>query len=186
MRVLLRTLTQLSINANPKTVKVQNLRPFTAFQKPFSTQNDGGDKETDWTANFGGTGSSGHDSLDWDAGHSSWSTGLTKEHFDGEVVGKKVEPGTVQSQPATGQIQPGKGGSARPQRSGSSGIRWTDEELDVIKKLEAENRRAKAFVDGWDNRMHETAVLMKQVNTRTILIISVIRVSVCDCIFGSF
>ncbi|KAL8548967.1 hypothetical protein ACS0TY_008018 [Phlomoides rotata] len=156
MRALLRTLTQLSINANSKTVQVQHLRPFSAFQKPFSTQNDGGDNESNLTAHFGGTGSSGDDSLGWDAGHSAWSTGLTKEHFDGEVVGKKVEPGT-------GQIQSGKGDSARPQRGGSSGIRWTDQELDLIKKLEGENRRAKAFVDGWDNKMHETAMLMKQV-----------------------
>ncbi|KAH6766057.1 ribosomal protein L20 [Perilla frutescens var. hirtella] len=158
MRALVRALTQLSINANSKTAQFHSPRPLLTFQKPFSTQGDGGNKEADWTAHFGGTGSSAPDPMGWDAGPSSWSTGLTKEHFDGEVVGKKVGSNPTPNQPAAA-------GSVRTERRGGgySDARWTDDELSKMRELEAANRRGKAFVDSWDNKMNETAVLMKQV-----------------------
>ncbi|GER38734.1 mucin-related [Striga asiatica] len=148
MRVLLRALTQLSI----KPSKLHTLSPFPAIQRSFSTQDEGGKKESDWTAHFGGTGSSGSDSLGWDVGPSSWSTGLTKEHFDGEVVGQQVSAGA-------GQRKPGTGG---PKDGWYSNARWTDEEVKRMNELEAANREGKAFVDSWDDRMDEMTVLMKQ------------------------
>lgn len=158
MRGLLRTFAQLSINANTKTSQLYNPRPLLTFQNPFSTQGGGGgDKDADWTLHFGGAGSSSPDPMSWDEGSSSWSTGLTKEHFDGEVVGKKVgAPDPTDSQP---RARP----SGRTQRPAYSDARWTDDELVRMRELEAANRWGKGFVDSWDNKMHETTMLLKQV-----------------------
>ncbi|KAK4353538.1 hypothetical protein RND71_025732 [Anisodus tanguticus] len=41
---------------------------------------------------FVGTGST--QDLGWDSGLNSWSTGLTKEHFDGEIVGRQMGSGS--------------------------------------------------------------------------------------------
>ncbi|XP_016486456.1 protein GAMETE CELL DEFECTIVE 1, mitochondrial [Nicotiana tabacum] len=142
MRALQRILTNLSQNPLPKSLKNFN------FIKPFSTGNN------DWSSNFGGTGSSTED-LGWDVGSNSWSTGLTKEHFDGEVVGRQMGsgPGPVPTNVRSGG----------PSVGGFSSARWTDEEMDKVKELQAENRKGKAFVDGWDERMKDISVLMKQV-----------------------
>ncbi|KAL0389077.1 UNVERIFIED_CONTAM: hypothetical protein Scaly_0264800 [Sesamum calycinum] len=156
MRALLRTLTQLSIKPNTKAGQFHNLSPFLALQKPFSTQDGSGDKEPDWAAHFGGTGSSGADPLGWDAGASSWSTGLTKEHFDGEVIGQQLTSDSGQSQRSAGSPGQSQG------RKWYSDARWTDQETSKLRELEAANRRSKAFVDGWDDRMDEITVLMKQ------------------------
>ncbi|PIM97512.1 hypothetical protein CDL12_30014 [Handroanthus impetiginosus] len=155
MRALLRTLTQLSINADSKPIQVHNLSRFLAFQKPYSTQDGNGNKEPDWAAHFGAADSTGNDPLGWDAGASSWSTGLTKEHFDGEVIGQQVS-----SEP--GQSQRGAGGSGEsPRGRGYSDARWTDQEMTKMRELEAANRRAKAFVDTWDDKMNEITVIYK-------------------------
>ncbi|KAM3283577.1 protein GAMETE CELL DEFECTIVE 1, mitochondrial isoform X1 [Capsicum chacoense] len=124
MRVLQRILTNFPPKPLPKTLKNFN------FVAPFCTGND-------WSGNNIGS------NLGWDSdsGSNSWSTGLTKEHFDGQVVGRQMGPG-----------QPGGFGSAR----------WTDEEMEKVKQLEAENRKGKAFVNGWDDRMKDISVLMKQ------------------------
>lgn len=126
MRAFQRILTNFSQNPLPKNFN---------FAKPFSSGND-------WSTNFGST----EDNLGWDSGSNSWSTGLTKEHFDGEVVGRQM--GSGRSAPVSG---------------GFGAARWTDEEMDKVKELQAENRKGKAFVDGWDERMKDMSVLMKQV-----------------------
>lgn len=106
----------------------------------------GGDGENNskdgWEKTIPGTfGSSASDDLGWDS-VSSWSTGLAKEHFDGEVAGHRAsETNTSQSQII-------------------SNLQELD---DKWKELEAENRKSKAFVDGWGERMQEVSVLMKQV-----------------------
>ncbi|KAL2488586.1 mucin-related [Forsythia ovata] len=155
MQSLQRIFTQLSI-------KTPNLRVLSDFPKRFSTENGSGNnsndkKEPDWAAHFGGSGSSDSDPLGWDMGPSSWSTGLTKEHFDGEVVGQQVEPGSDRGR--------ARGGGSSQNRTGNwySEARWTDQEMVRVKELEAENRKGKAFVDGWDDRMKEMTELMKQV-----------------------
>lgn len=178
MRTLLRALTHLSINANSKTAQLHNPRPLLTFQQPFSTQGDGGEKEADWTAHFGGAGSSAPDPMGWDAAPSSWSTGLTKEHFDGEVVGKRVAPDSARS-------QPGPGGSARTHPGGYSDARWTDDEMSRIRELEAANRQAKDFVDSWDEKMAENALLMKQVKIGAdfILLVGILYHSTCVLLF---
>ncbi|KAF7805326.1 Ribosomal protein [Senna tora] len=72
--------------------------------------------------------------LEWES-VSSWSSGRTMEHFDGQVDG----------------------------RSRSSVLSELNEIEDKLKELEAENRKSRAFVDGWDERMQEISVFLKQV-----------------------
>lgn len=118
--------------------------------------------------------------MSWDEGSSSWSTGLTKEHFDGEVVGKKV------GAPDPSGAQPRAGGSDRNRRPAYADARWTDDELVKMRELEAANRWGKSFVDSWDTKMHETAMLMKQVRIRANLIVFVgVSVLVQLCVIGS-
>ncbi|XP_075482808.1 protein GAMETE CELL DEFECTIVE 1, mitochondrial-like [Primulina tabacum] len=139
MRALQRLLPQLSI-----LQPCVQLSP--AFQKLFSTQNCSG---LDGAAHFGGSGSSEPDPLGWDAGVSSWSTGLTKEHFDGEAVGHQISL-PVAVEPSLGQFERKSAG-------------WADDVTEKVRELNNENRRGKAFVDSWDDKMKEMAVLMKQV-----------------------
>ncbi|GER40318.1 mucin-related [Striga asiatica] len=97
------------------------------------------------------------ESLGWDVGPSSCSTGLKKEHFDGEVVGQQVRSDA-------GHNKPSVGGMGGPKEGGLySEVRWTDEEIKKMNELETANRKGKAFVDSWDDIMDETTVLMKQV-----------------------
>ncbi|KAK2999854.1 hypothetical protein RJ639_024156 [Escallonia herrerae] len=112
----------------------------------FSTKTGGGGNEEggDWTGMAGGAGNSGFEDLGWD-NSSSWSTGLTKEHFDGEVVGHQI----TTPPPITGN---------QGKSSQFNSARWTDQEMEILKDLEAENRKGKAFVDGWDDRLLETSV----------------------------
>ncbi|KAK1404947.1 Protein GAMETE CELL DEFECTIVE [Heracleum sosnowskyi] len=100
--------------------------------------------------------SSGGDDFWNDTPTTSWSTGLTKEHFDGEVVGRPIDP----EQQTQSQSQPKAGPTATPQFANA---RWTEREIDMMKELEAENKKGKAFVDGWGERLREMSVLLKQV-----------------------
>ncbi|KAG5549827.1 hypothetical protein RHGRI_014964 [Rhododendron griersonianum] len=72
--------------------------------------------------------------------------GLTKEHFDGEVVGHQI------NSPSPGAKD----------NNVSQFASTTSQEIDHIKLLDAENRKGKAFVDGWGERMHEMSVLLEQ------------------------
>ncbi|KAK7303869.1 hypothetical protein RJT34_14786 [Clitoria ternatea] len=78
------------------------------------------------------TGGGSFDDIVWDT-PSSWSTGTTNDHFNGQPA----QPSAV--------------------------LADLQEMEDKLRELEAENRRGKAFVDGWQNRMAETSVLLKQV-----------------------
>lgn len=123
--------------------------------RPFSS---GPDKGPEWSPNFGD--SRPTDGLGWDVG-SSWSVGLTKEHFDGEVVGKQVES------------------DSRRTKSGFESARMTDEEMDTLRQLEEETRKSKAFVSGWNARMKDIGVMMKQVIANpTFLALKKIKITV--------
>lgn len=114
-----------------------NLRGFSAK----SGYNDG---KAEWDKSV--TGSIGDPSagdLGWDS-VSSWSTGLTKEHFDGEAPPSRASP-------------------SRRDTSHSSVISDLQEIDDKLREYEAENRKSTAFVDGWGERMREMTVLLKQV-----------------------
>ncbi|KAL3498231.1 hypothetical protein ACH5RR_040963 [Cinchona calisaya] len=161
MRALQRLISHISINPSKNTNFPLKNPILFCLSKPFSSNppNNGtsNDNTTGWgSKNFGAT---GDDNLGWDVPSSSWSTGLTKEHFDGEVVGQQVSPGQGPNQsPALTEYGLGGRGGGR-----FGPARWTDEEMMKIRELEAENRKGKAFVEGWGERMKEMSVLMKQV-----------------------
>ncbi|RDX99472.1 hypothetical protein CR513_17466, partial [Mucuna pruriens] len=70
----------------------------------------------------------------WD-GASSWSTGLTSDHFNGSPS----------------------------QASPSAVLEELQETEDMVRELEAEDRRSKAFVDSWEKRLEETSLVLNQV-----------------------
>eukprot|EP00257_Ricinus_communis_P021959 XP_015581557.1 keratin, type I cytoskeletal 10 [Ricinus communis] len=94
---------------------------------------------------FGGNGS---DDLGWDSA-SSWSTGMTKDHFDGQLVGQQTDSSSI------------VGG--RLNASETALVSSLQEIDDKIRELEAENKKGKAFVDGWGEKMRAMSVLLKQV-----------------------
>ncbi|TXG56727.1 hypothetical protein EZV62_018040 [Acer yangbiense] len=118
--------------------------------RSFSSKSVGGggnDGKDEWESILGGSSSgAASDDMGWETS-SLWSTGLTKEHFDGEAVGHRT--GSSDS-----------GGDTYYQSTVVSNMQEIE---DKIKELEAENRKSKAFVDGWDGRMREMCVLLKQV-----------------------
>ncbi|KAI4364296.1 hypothetical protein MLD38_020407 [Melastoma candidum] len=127
-------------------------RPGAAF----SSRSDGG--ADDWSkpspgAGSGVFGSSGGDD-GWE-GVSSWSTGLTKDHFDGEAAVGVRAGGSSEVAAREG------GGSHNPYRN----MMISDFQMveDKLKELELENRKSKAFVDGWMDRMKEVSILLKQI-----------------------
>ncbi|KAL6973075.1 Translation initiation factor eIF-2B subunit gamma [Sarracenia purpurea var. burkii] len=147
MQILQRVISQIS--TAPSTIAVRNgtctfnLKVFFSSQF-FSTKSDEGrDPESERGNKSGGTIPS-NDDLGWDVA-SSWSTGLTKEHFDGEVVGRQV-------------TSSGAGDNIVPQF-----VPTTSQEIDHLKQLGEENRKGRAFVDGWGEKMREMSVLLKQV-----------------------
>ncbi|KAF8414334.1 hypothetical protein HHK36_002335 [Tetracentron sinense] len=117
--------------------------------RAFSTKSSGPSDDA-WEKGWDNVGSSrkkpepdGTFDLDWNS-DSSWSTGLTKDHFDGQAVGRQVAPGAADVLPLSPSMS-----SPVP--------------VDEVSELEKENRRSKAFVDGWGERMREMSVSLKQV-----------------------
>lgn len=111
----------------------------------FFSSKPGDGNRKDWDINSV-DGTNGSD-LGWDNTGSSWSLGLTKEHFDGEVVGSQI-------------THSDHGGVTSPL---GSKVSLTDAENDIMAQLEAENRRSKAYVDSWNDRLRETAFYLNQV-----------------------
>lgn len=111
----------------------------------FSVKSGGGDGD-EGGDQWGKTPETPND-LGWDV-ESSWSTGLTKDHFDGEAVGRQIDPTAACSE---------GGGPPR------TVLREIDELDSKLAELEVENRKGKAYVDGWGERMRNMSVLLKQV-----------------------
>ncbi|GJM92837.1 hypothetical protein PR202_ga09341 [Eleusine coracana subsp. coracana] len=78
---------------------------------------------------------------------STWSAGLTKDHFDG-------------SSPPVGRPVPSP---SDPVSSKLAAVRAMDEEEEMMRDLERDNRESKAYVDSWNDRMRETCALLRQV-----------------------
>jgi len=114
---------------------------------------DDGDDAWDKAWNGGDRPQDPTSGLDW-GDVSSWSTGLTKEHFDGEAIGRPMAQ-DPQSQP---QPQP-----EQPRSSAREMAIAMDEEVEMVRMLENDNKENKKFVDGWHDRMTETYKLLKQV-----------------------
>ncbi|XP_061368686.1 protein GAMETE CELL DEFECTIVE 1, mitochondrial [Gastrolobium bilobum] len=82
-------------------------------------------------------GGGGVDDMDWDIPKpATWSTGLTKDHFNGETDGS---------------------------HSQSTILSDLQEMEDKMREFEEENRKSRAYADGWKGRMEETSVFLKQV-----------------------
>ncbi|XP_064972032.1 protein GAMETE CELL DEFECTIVE 1, mitochondrial-like [Musa acuminata AAA Group] len=120
------------------------LRSLSSSSSGFGESGGGGEGETKdpWGGSDQPQSSSSSSSggLDWGEA-SSWSTGLTKEHFDGEAVGRQVSP--------TSELK------AQAQAM--------DDEDEILRMLEKDNKESKAFVNGWRERLMETYHLLKQV-----------------------
>lgn len=157
MRLLNRVISQLaslnisSTSTNPLRT-ITNLSALSTYRL-FSTKGSGS-----------GSGSIGgfDDNTDWGSAFSSWSTGLTKEHFDGEAVGRQINEGEPASSGAGTRTRTGNENSQF-----TNNARWTDQEMDILKGLkesyDQENRLSKVFMDDNTKRMMETSVLLKQV-----------------------
>jgi hypothetical protein len=101
------------------------------------------------------------DDLGWDD-KSPWSTGLTREHFDGEVVGRQID------------TPPPGGDNARPPAFDFSHVKWTAEEEELINRYKGKeeeiieeyksvNKEYKELMEGWDDKLNETSDLLSQV-----------------------
>nr|CAD1836489.1 unnamed protein product [Ananas comosus var. bracteatus] len=117
----------------------------------------GGGKERDKDDDWGGSdeprsGGEVFPGFDWGEA-SSWSTGLTKDHFDGAAVGRQVAPGSAPPPPPPPPTTSAEMTEARAM----------DEEEEILRMLEKDNKESKAFVDGWGDRTMETYQLLKQV-----------------------
>lgn len=125
------------------------------FSRAFSASSGGGDPS--FPGSGSGSGSGHYDDGGWDS-VSSWSTGMTKDYFDGEAVGRRTGPSPSTSATATA---PGQNPGSNPYESMM--ISDLQEVEDKLRELEEENRKSKAYVDGWSERLREISVLLKQV-----------------------
>ncbi|KAI3801587.1 hypothetical protein L1987_29696 [Smallanthus sonchifolius] len=135
MRLLAHVISRLSTNSRATQLKtVTNSVAYNfLFNNRFLSTKGGDEGDIDWGS------------------ESTWSSGLTKDHFDGEVVGQKVD--NINASVSGGG---GGGGAAL----GSS----HEDDLENIRKLAAAaSREDGEFASKWKDRMRETNVLMKQV-----------------------
>ncbi|ESQ46654.1 hypothetical protein EUTSA_v10000666mg, partial [Eutrema salsugineum] len=105
-----------------------------------------------WDIPTGGSfGDTESDDLDWDV-KSMWSSGLTKEHFNGVSVPRQKntasDSGDVMSRLGPKEV---------------SMVNEMKEYDDLIKEIEQNNSHSRAFVDGIKQGMMEMSVLLKQV-----------------------
>ncbi|KAF3544602.1 hypothetical protein DY000_02006094 [Brassica cretica] len=160
-----------SVSLNPSTTASGSLienapRIFQslgnrAFSGKSSSDGSGGN-ENGWDiatgGSFGGGTTGGSDDLDWDH-KSMWSTGLSKEHFDGVSVGrqKNVNPSSDNAVSDSGDVMSKLG----PREVAM--VNEMNEYDDMIKEIEKDNRHSRVFVDGIKQKMMEMSVLLKQV-----------------------
>ncbi|KAK9671447.1 hypothetical protein RND81_12G030500 [Saponaria officinalis] len=109
------------------------------------------------------TGSGGGD-FGWDDDSTSWSTGLTKDHFDGEAVGHQVTPPPSSETTGGGY---GGGGIVKASETvafGGSTVAASESRLrQQLAEMERELRRGDKEVDGWEEREREISQLLKQI-----------------------
>lgn len=125
----------------------------------FSAKSGGSEGGDDWDSavgSFGGSESvTDGDGLGWGSA-SSWSTGLTKDHFDGvEVVGQRTSSCSTRS-----KKDGGDGMKDTSQYAMAYDLQDTE---DWVREYESENKRSAAFVAGWNKRIDELKVLMDQI-----------------------
>lgn len=134
MRLLTRAISQLSTNSRGSQLKSITAYNFTS-SSIFLSSNKGDEGGVDWGS------------------ESTWSSGFTKEHFDGEAVGHKV-----------GGNDGSTGGGGAIGSSQLAPTSWNDDEVKKLRKMAAESSRRDAeFASKWKDRLRETSSLMKQV-----------------------
>ncbi|KAF1891155.1 hypothetical protein Lal_00001296 [Lupinus albus] len=92
------------------------------------------------------------DDIGWDT-PSSWTTGFATDHFNGQP-----------SPPSSPTPTPTAVAAAAPSPKPDKVLSDLQETEDKLRELEAENRKSKGFVDGWNGRLLETATFLKQVH----------------------
>ncbi|CAM8915484.1 unnamed protein product [Rhodiola kirilowii] len=92
---------------------------------------------------FGGTTS---DNQDWGSGSSSWSTGITKEQIDGQVIGRQV----------------GSDSSADVESPSPAAISKWDKMVTALEDAGRQGQGKKPFGDTLGDLMTETSQLLKQ------------------------
>ncbi|KAJ4881988.1 mucin-related [Raphanus sativus] len=116
--------------------------------------------ENGWDIATGGSfAGGGSDDLDWDH-KSMWSTGLSKEHFDGVSVGRQNN--NAAANPPSSDSSSGDVMSKLGPREAAM-VNEMNEYDDMIKEIEKENRHSRGFVGGIKQKMMEMSVLLKQV-----------------------
>lgn len=145
MQLLARAIAQLSTNSrNTQLKSVTNSVAYNfLLSNRFLSTKGGNEGDIDWGS------------------ESTWSSGITKEHFDGEVVGKKVgdSDGAV-----SGSISGGVGGGGVLGSPSFASASQTEDDYEHIRKLAVQaSRKDSEFASKWNERMRETNVLMKQV-----------------------
>ncbi|KAF8082032.1 hypothetical protein N665_0851s0004 [Sinapis alba] len=159
-----------SVTLNPSTrasrFLVQNapklIQPFRTRAFSGSSGFDGfGDEGNGWDIPTGGDslGGTGSDDLGWD-NKSMWSSGFTREHFDGVSVGRKKNTNPSSSD-STGSDSGDVMSKLGPREVAM--VNEMNEYDDLLKEIDQDNKESKAFVDGIKNRMMEISVLLKQV-----------------------
>ncbi|CAN8251902.1 unnamed protein product [Cochlearia groenlandica] len=149
-----------SVSINPNTTRASTFLFENAavsskiVQRAFS----GGGDDNGWDIATGGSfgGGGGSDDLDWD-NRSMWSTGLTKEHFDGVSVGRPKNNANAAPSDSGGDVMSRLG----PKEVAM--VNEMNEYDDMIKEIEQNNKHSSAFVDGIKQKMLEISVLLKQV-----------------------
>ncbi|KAJ0575898.1 hypothetical protein HanOQP8_Chr05g0177781 [Helianthus annuus] len=132
MRVFALAISQLSTNS--RATQLKTVTNLVAYNFLFNLSTKGGNEgDVDWGS------------------ESTWSSGLTKEHFDGEVVGQKVDN-------TDDNVSGSVGGGAA-----AIGSSYEDDLQNIRKLAAAASRKDGEFASKWKDRMRETNVLMKQV-----------------------
>nr|CAB3474543.1 unnamed protein product [Digitaria exilis] len=145
MLALRKTLLHGRLPAPPPAAGAASSRISSVLRLLSSSSSTGGSGGGDeWGASSIPSGGGGGD--EWG---STWSTGLTKDHFDG-------------SSPSVGRPVPVPSPSAPVSRE-LAAVRAMDEKDKLMRDLEQDNRQSKAYVDSWGNRMRDTCALLKQV-----------------------
>ncbi|KAL2923322.1 hypothetical protein RDABS01_014813 [Bienertia sinuspersici] len=151
-----------------KYLSETNLKVLRNTRVNFSSesQNGGGKRNVNEGGNdqynlpWDNTNISGNDgSFEWGDSSSSWSTGITKDHFDGEVVGRQVTPNADSgvkdsiSEPRKAAKNDGLDRSMRKQLR----------EMQREARFEASRDESSVLDEGWTDRDIETNVLLKQI-----------------------
>ncbi|XP_071725430.1 protein GAMETE CELL DEFECTIVE 1, mitochondrial-like [Rutidosis leptorrhynchoides] len=139
MRFLARVIAQLSTNSRTtplKSVTYSVAYNFLSSNRFLSTK---GGNENEGDINWGS--------------ESNWSSGLTKQHFDGQNVAD-----------SDGALSGGIGGGRAMGSQSFASAGQTDDDYERIRELAKQaSDKDSAFAGKWDERMKEINVLMKQV-----------------------